>query len=77
MPAVEDSVSWHDVIPRKRSLCQKNAILLMVHWLGVIAAMPTVFGSTLTLPTFIFFFAFFQVPIRCYSTFSGLCCLLG
>ena len=42
MPPVEDSVSWHDAIPRKRSLCQENAVLLVV--LFVTVAMPMVFG---------------------------------
>jgi len=34
----------------------------------VTAAMPIVFGSTLTLPTFVllFFLCFFQAPLRCY-----------
>jgi len=65
---VEDSVSWHDAILRKRSLCQENAVLLVVQLLCVTAAMPMVFSSTLTLPTFLlfFFFAFFQAPLRCY-----------
>jgi len=35
MPAVEDSVSWHDAIQRKRSLCQENAVLLVVQQLGI------------------------------------------
>jgi len=56
MPPVKDLVSWHDAIPRKRSLCQENAVLLMVQRLCVTAAMPMVFGSTLTLPTFVSFF---------------------
>jgi len=30
---VEDSVSWHEAIPSKRSLCQENAVLLVVQWL--------------------------------------------
>ena len=54
----EDSVSWHDAI-RKRSLCQENAVLLEVQRLCVTAAMPMVFGSTLTLPTR---FVFFSLP---------------
>jgi len=50
--AFENSVSWHDAIPTKTSLCQENAVLLVVSWLCVTAAVPLVFGSTLTLPTF-------------------------
>jgi len=53
--AVKDLVSWHDVIQRKRSFCQENAVLLM-KWLGVTSVMPMVCGSTLALPTFILFF---------------------
>ena len=30
VPPVQDSISWHDTIPRKRSLGQENAVLLMV-----------------------------------------------
>jgi len=30
VPPVEDSFSWHDAIPKKGSLCQENAILLVV-----------------------------------------------
>jgi len=30
VPPVEDSVSWHEAIPTKRSLCQENAVLLVV-----------------------------------------------
>jgi len=31
VPSVEGSVSWHDaIIPGKRSLCQENAVLLVV-----------------------------------------------
>ena len=56
MLAVEDLVSWHDAIPRKRSLCQENAVLLMVQWLRVMASMPMVFSSTLTLSTFVLLF---------------------
>ena len=63
MPIVKDSVSWHDVIPTKRSLCQKNTVL---QHLGVTAAMPMVFGSTLTLLTFISFLCFFQALRRFY-----------
>jgi len=29
VPSVKYSVSWHDAIPRKRSLCQENAVLLV------------------------------------------------
>ena len=64
MPPVEDSVSWHDSIPRKRSLGQKNAVLFLVQRLGVTPATPMVFGSTITLPAFVLFFflCFFQAP---------------
>ena len=74
MPAVSDSVSvsWYGAMQRKRSLCQENAVLLMVQWLGVTAAMRIVCGSTLTLLTFVFFFAFFQAPLRCHVW--GWCC---
>jgi len=54
-PAVEDSVSWNNTIQRKRSLCQENAVLLVVQWLGVTVAMPTVCSSTLALPTSVLF----------------------
>ena len=62
MLPVEDSVSWHGIIPRKRSLCQEYAVLLVVQRLCVTAAMPMVFGSNLTLPTFplFFFLCFFS-----------------
>jgi len=30
VPPVEHSVSWHDAIQRKRSLCQEHAVLLVV-----------------------------------------------
>ena len=70
MPPVKDSVSWHDAIPTKRSLCQENTVLLMVQRLCDTAAMPMVFGSTLTLRDLsFFFFAFFKlclgVTFRC------------
>ena len=69
-PAVEDSVSRNDAIQRKRSLCQENAVLLMVQWLGVTVAMPTVCSSTLALPTsVVFFFAFSR--LRLGVTFRG------
>jgi len=58
MPAIVDPVSWHDAVQTKRSLCQENAVLLVVQRLGVTAAMLMVFSSTLTLPTFILFFSF-------------------
>ena len=67
MLPVEHSVLWHDAIQRKRSLCLENTVLLVVQWwLGVMAAMPMVGGSTLALLTFlVFFFVFFQAPLRC------------
>ena len=55
MPPVEDSVLWHDAIPRKKSLCQANALLLVVKRFGVSVVLPMVFRSTLTLSTFILF----------------------
>ena len=30
VPPVEHSVLWHDAIQRQRSLCQENAVLLVV-----------------------------------------------
>ena len=66
MAPVNDSISWHDAIPRKRSLCQGNVARgVTVKCYGCYAHI-IVFGSTLTLPTFFFFFAFFQAPLRCY-----------
>ena len=35
MPAVKDSVTWHDAIPRTRSLCQENAVLFQCSVRGV------------------------------------------
>ena len=52
----QDSISWHNAMQTKRSLCQQNVVLLVVQRLGVTAVMPMVFGSTLTLPTFVLFF---------------------
>ena len=65
MLPVEDLVSWHDAIPRKRSFCQENAVLVVVYWLCVTAAMPVVFGLTLQFATSVFFF-FFQALLRWY-----------
>jgi len=48
-------LAWRNWIPTKRSLCLENAVLLLVQWLCVMAAMPMVFSLTLTLPTFLFF----------------------
>ena len=62
MPAVEDLVSWHDAIQRNRSLCQENAFLLVVHWLGVVAtnyALGLRFDSRLADFRFLFFLCFF------------------
>ena len=61
MPPVKHSDLCHDAIQRKRSLCQEHSVVLVVLWLGVTAAMPLpmVGGSTLALPTFIFFFVAF------------------
>ena len=64
MPPVKDSVSWHDAIPRKRPLCQKNAVLLVVQWLCVTAAMPMVFGSTHFVLFFYFFFSDSALVLR-------------
>jgi len=47
VPPVEHSVSWHDAIQTKRSLCQEHTVLLVVEWLGLTAAMPMVSGLTL------------------------------
>ena len=66
VPTVEDSVSWHDVIQRKRLLCQENAVLLVVQRLGVTAAIPMIFSSTLALTTYDFFLCFFQALLTCY-----------
>ena len=59
LPA-EHSVSWHDAIQTKRSLCREHTVLLVVQWLGDVAAMPMVAGSTLALPTFFSFFLLFS-----------------
>jgi len=59
VPPDEHLVSWHDAIQRKRSLCQEHAVLLVVQWLGVTAAMPMAGGSTLALPTFFSLFLCF------------------
>jgi len=69
VPAVEDSVSWHDTTQRKRSLCQENAVLLAVYRFGVKAPILMVFGLILALPTLSFSLLFFRLHLR--ATFRG------
>jgi len=71
VPAVHDSVSWHDAIQRKRSLSQENAVLLVVQWLGVTAVMQMVASSTLALPTFVLFFSLLFSRLCLCVTFRG------
>jgi len=51
-----------DAIQIKGSVCHSNCVHRIMSRLCVMATMPMVFGSNLTLPTFtlFFFFTFFQ-----------------
>ena len=55
--------AWPDAIQIKGSVCHLNRVDLIAQGLCITADMPMVFGSTLTLPTFIFFFTFFQAYV--------------
>jgi len=68
VPPVGHSILWHDVIQRKKSLCQEHAVLLVVQLSGVAAAICQWLAVQL-LPcrlSFVFFFAFFQALLRCH-----------
>jgi len=52
--------TWPDVIQIKESVCHSDGMHLVAWGLCIKAAMPLVFGLTLTLPTSIFFLYFFQ-----------------
>jgi len=69
--AASRTVSWHDAITRKRSLCQENVVLLMVWRLCVTVAMVMVLGLTLTLPTF-FSLLFFRLHLGVGVTVATL-----
>ena len=66
MPAVKDSVSWHDAIQTKRSLCDlsgkrcpaRGAMLRLLCQSLAVRLSPCRLSF--------FFFAFFQAPLECY-----------
>jgi len=73
--AVNDSVSWHDIIPRKRPLLSGKrhpAHGVMVRCYGCYAYG---FQFSSHLADFLFFFTIFR--LRLGVTFRGLYCLLG
>ena len=63
--------AWPDAIQIKGSVCHSNSVGLMVQRLYVTAAMSTVFGSTLTLPTLLFFYLLF-FRLECYLLQVGV-----
>jgi len=56
VPPVEHSVSWHDTIRIKGSVCHAVGVLQLCFTSG----MPLLFSSTLTLSTSLFFFLLFS-----------------
>ena len=59
VPPAEHSVSWHDAIRIKRSVCHAISMLLVAQRLCFTSGIPLLFSSTLTMVTSVFFFFYF------------------